>query len=321
MNRTRIIILSVVGIGAALLLWRVASSAYFTPRAALLTRIERVSREIADREKTLGAETAQKRRQRDAAARTLGGSAEEAVSTLRGRLNTIGHGAGLSDLRVSTAPVREIGTPAASAFTKEAAWKALQRQPDFLAVSAEFSGQGTLAQVVRALEIISDEPYVKRLERVTLRPRRAGEVVDLSISLTTLILPGTEAQSLPDPDVMRGTLFAALADKNMFRAPPAPPPTPLPVRPEVRPEIAENRPPPVPWGDWIVTGIARINGTAELWVRNSRTSESRQLRSGDRLLDAQIEEISDDRAVLAIDGTQYTIEIGQSLGDRRPLNQ
>lgn len=320
MSRARIIILSILSIGAAALLWRMASSVYFAPRAALLARIQRVNKEIAEREKTLGGETAQKRRWRDAATRTLGGSAEEAVSALRTRLNTIGHGVALSDLRVSTSPVREIGTPASSAYSRESAWKALQRQPDFLAVSAEFSGQGTLPQVVRALEIISDEPYVKRLERISLRPRRAGEVVDVSVSLTTLILPGTEAQTLPEPDVGRATLFAALADKNMFRAPP-PPPAPPPVRPEVRTEVAVQRPPPVPWGEWVVTGIARINGAAELWVRNNRTSESRQLRSGDRLLEAQIEEISDTRAVLAIDGAQFTVEIGQTLGERRPLNQ
>jgi len=321
MSRARIIVLAILAVGALFLLWRGVLNLYLTPRHELFVRIGRVKKEMAQREQALNDEVAQRLQLRDAAQRTLGGSAEEAVSTMRARLNTIGHGVGLNDLRVSTAPVRAVGSPASSAYSRESAWKSMARQPDFLSVSADFSGQGSLDQVVRALEIIAAEPYIKRIERVALRPRRAGEVVDLSVSLTTVILPETEAQSLPEPEVAQATLFAALTDKNMFRAPPPRAPDPPPVKAEVKPEVIVQRAPLVPWSDWVVTGIAWIDGRPELWVRNTKTSESRQLRSGDRLLEAQVEEINRTEAIVAIDGLKFSVEIGQTLGDRRPVNQ
>lgn len=320
MSMRRTIVLSIAVIGGGLLVWRLASSLYLAPRRELLAEIANVQKEINARREVISGEVALRRQLRDVSQRTLGGTAEEAISAFRARLNTIGHGVGLSDLRVSTSPVRALDSPASAAHSRESGWKAMARQPDFLEISAEFSGQGTLEQVVRAIEILEAEPYVKRLNRVTLRPRREGEVVDLSTSLTTIILPDTAAQALPDPSVAQPTLFAALAQKNIFRAPPPPAPPPA-VRLEPTPAVAEHRPPPIPWGDWVVTGIAWIDGQGELWVRNTKTSESKQLRSGDRLLDAQIEAINHTEAIVSIDGARFLIEIGQTLGDRRAVDQ
>lgn len=320
MTRTRLVISTIAGVAALWLLWTTASRVYFTPRRELLNHIESGKKEIARREAVVANEINQRRQLRDVAAGTLGATAEQTVSNLRARLNTIGHGIGLADLRVSTTTAKQVGMPASSAY-RDDKWKALARQPDFYTVGAEFSGQGTFEQAVRSLEIISAEPYLKRIERFTLRPRRAGEVVDISISLTTVIIPGADPEPLPEPDVASTSMYASVTGKNMFRAPP-PPPAPTPaVKPEVKPEVVVHAPPPPPYGDWIVTGIVWIDQKPELWLRNDKTSESRQLRSGDRILNAQVEEITLTRAVVNIEGAKFSLEIGQSLGDRRPVNQ
>ncbi len=319
MSRRRAIVTGIAVIGVALLAWRFATTAYLAPRRELLAQIENVRKEISARQKVLNTEVALRRQLRDAAQRTLGGTAEEAISAFRARLNTIGHGVGLSDLRVSTSAVRAVDSPASAAYSRETGWKALARQPDFHEIGAEFSGQGSLEQVIRALEIIEAEPYIQRLTRVTLRPRRDGAVVDLSASLTTIILPETDAQALAEPAVSQPTWFAALAQKNIFRAPP--PPAPPEVRPAPRPDVADRPPPPTPWAEWTVTGIAWIDGQPELWVRNTKSGESRQLRSGDRLLEAQVEAINHTEAIVSIDGAKFSVEIGQTLGERRAIDQ
>ncbi len=318
MTRPRLVMSVIAGVAAVWLLWSTASRVYFTPRRELLDHIDSGKKEIARRAQVVSHEIEQRRQLRDFTDRTLGATAEEAVSNLRARLNTIGHGLGLTDLRVSTTTARQAGMPASAAY-RDDKWKALARQPDFSTVGAEFSGQGTFEQAVRALEVISAEPYIKRIERFTLRPRRAGEVVDVSISVTTMIIPDADPEALPEPDVALASMYASVTGKNMFRAPPAPA---APVTPEVKPQVAEQAPPSaVPYGDWVVTGIVWIDQQPELWLKNNKTSESRQLRSGDRILDAQVEEITRTQAVVSIEGTKFSIEIGQSLGDRRPVNQ
>lgn len=320
MTRTRLTISIISGVAALWLLWATASNIYFTPRRELLDHIASGQKEIARREAVVATEINQRRQLRDVAARSLGATAEETVSTLRARLNTIGHGIGLADLRVSTTTARQVGMPASSAY-RDDKWKALTRQPDFYTVGAEFSGQGTFEQAVRSLEIISAEPYIKRIERFTLRPRRAGEVVDISISLTTVVIPGADPAPLPEPDVAMASMYAAVTGKNMFRAPPPPPAPAQAVKPEVKPPVVVHAPLPVPYGEWVVTGIVWIDHQPELWLKNNKTNESRQLRSGDRILDAHVEEITLTQAVVSIDGSKFSLEIGQSLGDRRPVNQ
>ena len=319
MTRARLVMSTFAGVVAVWLLWTTASRVYFTPRRELLDHIDSGRKEIARREAVVATEINQRRQLRDVAARTLGATAEETVSTLRARLNTIGHGLGLADLRVSTTTVKQVGTPASAAY-RDDKWKALARQPDFYNVGAEFSGQGTFEQAVRSLEIISAEPYIKRIERFTLRPRRAGQVVDISISLTTVIIPDADPQPQPEPDVGLASMYASVTSKNMFRAPASPETTP--VNHDPKPEVVVQAPPaPVPYGDWIVTGIVWIDHRPELWVRNAKSGESRQLRSGDRILDAQVEEITPTQAIVSIEGSKFSIEIGQSLGDRLPVNQ
>jgi len=320
MTRARLVISAIAVVAAVWLLWSAASRVYFTPRRELLDHIASGKKEIARREAVVATEINQRRQLRDLAARTLGATAEETVSNLRARLNTIGHGLGLADLRVSTTDARQAGMPASAAY-RDDKWKSLSRQPDFYTVGAEFSGQGTFEQAVRSLEIISAEPYIKRIERFTLRPRRAGEVVDISISLTTTIIPGTDPEPLPEPDATQTSMYASVIGKNMFRAPPpAPGPAPA-VKPEVKPEVVVHAPPSLPYDDWVVTGIVWIDQQPELWLKNNKTSESRQLRSGDRILDVQVEGITRTHAVVRIEGSKFSLEIGQSLGDRRPVNQ
>lgn len=322
MNRARLVFYSIAGVAAAWLVWSAANRVYFTPRRELLDHIESGKKEIARREEVVSHVIDQRRKARDVAARTLGATSEETVSTLRARLNTIGHSVGLADLRVSTTSARQSGVPASSAYsTRDVAWKALTRVPDFYTVGAEISGQGTFEQAIRSLEMITAEPYIKRIERFTLRPRRGGEVVDVSISLSTVIIPDADPPALPDPDDSLESMYASLASKNVFRAPPPPP---APVKNEPKPQaVAQTAPPPppVPYGDWVVTGIVWIDQKPEVWLKNSKTNESKQLHSGDRILEAQVEEITLTQAVVSIEGSKFSVEIGQSLGDRRPVNQ
>ena len=304
-------------LGLAALAW-LANAMYFAPRREALQDIGQARAALRCLNDALDSEATLRRDLQAWSDRTLGADPERVVHEFRARLSAIGEAAGLTDLSVTTAPVAAVDSPARKRFTaaRNDSVKALGREPDFMMVTAEFRGVGALANAVRAIELIEAEPYPKRVEQFSLRPKKNGETIDLSLTVTTSFLPGgNPAAPLPAPDLALAPGYAAVVQKNIFRAPPpeaiaaAAPPAP------------PTGPPPTPYEEWLVTAVARIGVTPEVWFRNVRTGETRRLTVGQSVLDATVARIELDSTVVTIGGSEFAVEIGGTLHDRRPASQ
>lgn len=300
----------------------VAQRTYFGPRDERLSQIAKLEKDIGTYRDALDRSPQIELRMASYTERTLGSDAETVTHELRSRLNRIGHGFGLANLSVSTQSPREMKSPAESEFRRI---QALRDQPDFTAITADVRGQGALKSVIEALNQIASEPYIKRINRVSLRPRREGAVVEFDLSMTTVFMSGDDiAHEFSEPATTGDGTYASLWQKNVF-TPPAPPPPPEP-KPEPKPEPQpEQKPPPkpepkpVPWHEWTVTAIVGIGQNPELWVRHDR-GKTRHLQVGETVLDAEfIGTDEQERAIVRVGEDEFVVEIGQKLSDRKPL--
>lgn len=254
--------------------------------------------------------------------RTLGSDLETADSALRSRLNRLGEEAGLAgSLVVSTQAPRGRGTPARSEFGRSGSQRALREELDFVELPARVSVEGPLESVMRLVHEIGDEPWIKRLDSVSLDQAggRDGDRMKLDLQLTTLFIPGRPIpegaipEASPTPFDRYGRLVAA----NPFLMPP--PPTPEaespPPAPEPRPP---DKPAPArfPYGDWLLTGLVEGPRGLEAWLRNGRTGETASIRPSGRVGGAELVEIAGDAATFRIGEESFLVLVGSTLGDR-----
>lgn len=307
-------------LGFAWIVNEMAQRLYFEPRDERLGRIASLQADISTYEEALDREPQVQVRFASYTERTLGDDAETVTHELRSRLNTIGHGFGLTNLSVNTQSPRDMKSPAESEFRRI---RALRDQPDFTTITADIRGQGKLEPVINAINAVASEPYIKRINRVSIRPRQNGAIVEFDVSLTTLFVSGAgDVPALSAPATTRTGAHATLWQKNVF-APPAPPPPPEP-KPQPQPQVEQKPPPkpkpkPVPWHEWKVTAIVGIGQNPELWLRHDR-GEALHLKAGEQVLDAVfVGTDDDDRAIIQIGEDEFVLEIGQKLSDRKPL--
>ncbi len=307
-------------LGAA---WFGYDRVYAQPRDELVADINRYQRSIADareemiaHEKTLGRLDA-------VAARSFGADRESADHNFRRALNAIGLAAGVEELVVSTQGARAVGTPARLQLRGTSLEREAAKEPDFVEIEGRLSGRGTLEQIMQLVHGVESAPWMKHVDMVKVDPRDNGEQFDVALRVRTLFLPGrgpettpvmTDAAPAPDR-------YAARLARNPFRVPP-PPPAPAPPVAQTPTAVAPPPAPGFPYDQWRVTGVADMQGVLELWLRHGRTGERRVLSVGDRIGDVIFLGRADgDGARVEFEGRPFTVQLGQSLRDRRPASQ
>ena len=255
-------------------------------------------------------------------ARTLGATIESVDSRIRRRLYALGSTAGLTDLSVVTsgsASARR-DTPAKRAFDRRGSQKALRDETDFIEVTANLSGEGSIEQVLRLLGWIDVDPWIKRVSQVRLNPNRDGTSIKLSLQLTTLFLPGREPTEAPPAGVLDPDRIAGLIALNPFRIPPAPEPVVAAAPPDPEPAPAVAPPPPkvvFPYENWVLTGVANGPDGPEAWLRNPASNKRRTLRPGGAIGDAVLVEITGEHARFKMGDGTFKVRIGRSLATGR----
>lgn len=296
---------------------------------ALDGRRREVDRRVATYENAIETGRRQRRERREVdealdavAVRTLGTDLEAADSALRSRLNRLGEEAGLAgSLVVSTQAPRGRGTPARSEFNRSGSQRALRDEIDFVELPARVSVEGPLEAVMQLVHRIDGEPWIKRLDAVTLDHAGGsdGDRMKLDLQLTTLFLPGrtpSESTELPEVADRPFERYAGLLAANPFLMPPAPevpPEIEKPAEPE-RPRKPD--PPGFAYGEWLLTGLVDGPEGIEAWLRNGRTGETASLRPSGRVGDAELLEIAGDAATFRIGEESFLVLVGSTLADR-----
>lgn len=318
MRKILIIVAALFGLGTVgFLLLRTANAVYFAERGQLLTQIKSTSALLGDYQK---ARIEHKRVQKDIQAyvdRTLGDDLETVDHKLRSRLNRLGEQAGLpqQDYLVDTGKAgQDRESPAKSKFGRSGFQRLLRDELDFVELEAWITGSGTLEQCLKLIDAVESEPWLKRIDQLTLNPSDNGNKFRFEIRLTSLFLP----KRVPNPDAIipptssNGQRYATLLNTNLFRLPPA-----VPVAAKTQPAAPER----FPFGQWLLTGIAQSAAGAEIWLINQQSHETRVLNIGQRIDEMMLSGVNGESAVFLVGPDRFSVPVGKNLNDRIPLKQ
>ncbi|GAB4386584.1 MAG: hypothetical protein Kow0022_16040 [Phycisphaerales bacterium] len=258
----------------------------------------------------------------------IGRQFDEVEHRLRTTLQEIGERAGLRGIQVSNGPPQGVRTPLSAARLRGSLGRQLMESRDFAAIKGTFTGSGSLEQVTEALAYLQVQPWLHRIERVSIEPRGRdkktfGLEVAFSVAFAPDLCPADAAMpaiALPGDELLQQARI--VAQRNVFVAPREPQPAIAAVEPVVPPPPP---PPPPPYDRWKVTGLLerRVDGTTvsvEAWVTNLDTNERRVLRPGDELLGYVLEWVDRERGYFVFEGRRVMITQGQTLADRVPAD-
>lgn len=315
MNRA--VKLSLIAVLAVAGLWlgyaRVLKPLYLEPRAQYLAQIDKNGKTLAEYRRNLQDHPRVAQSIDGYVNRTLGSNFETVDHRLRTRLNRIAEQVQLRNAAVgTTGQSKPRESPAKSRFNTQ---RTLRDEMDFHELEAWVSGNGTLEQVLALVSTIEAEPWIKRIDQLNLDPRDNGARFNVSVRLTTLFLPGRtpDPARQPPPLPVNMERVTQLASANPFRVPP---PAPA-VQPETQAIAAA--PPPFPYDQWAITGIANSAHGLELWLLNRSTQESRRMAPGERLNDVEFVAANGETAEFRVGEQRFIVTVGQNLNDRKPV--
>lgn len=325
MNRFRQMLpMLITAVVVVLILWWGYGRFYRGPIESLQSEIADARSDVDKARDMLRNNPALEDRMAEIVNRTLGGNEETIDDALRSRLNAIVSAIGLNDATVGTGRSSAKDSPARRAFPRSGSWRALRDELDFVEREGFVSAEGSFEQVVALIDRIMAEPWMKRIDQVRLDQKDNGARYGVTVRLTTLYIPGRSPDEDAGPEPYpqeRMERFASLVGGSPFRVPPPPPPPPAP-EPEPKPDptpAPPPGPPPFPWQEWVLTGVAAGREGPEAWLRNASSGETRILRPGGRIGDAELASANGDSVVLVLDDARFRVLVGNRLSDRTPL--
>lgn len=316
-------------VGLAIVLWigwLLADRMYFEPADELRASIATLGDESSRLNDEIDKWIPTRQRLRSFGQTLLSREFDQTEHRLRTTLQEIGQKVGLGDIRVSSTPPKAVRTPLAETRRLPRAYRPLTGANDFAIIRGTFAGAGTLEQATLALAYLEAQPWLHRLERVTLEPRgREREVFELDVGFAVVFAPDlcpadAAMPTIVDPAEAARLVVREVAQRNVFVAPVAAPTA----------EIVEAKPPPPPpvpesppYDRWKVTGLLERRSSGETmdveaWVLNLDSGEQRVLRPGDAVLGFTLEWISGECGLFTFEAARVVIHQGQTLADHVP---
>ena len=266
--------------------------------------------------------------------RMLGPTLETVDSEVRRRLNRACEELGLTDFSVTTGTSVARMTPAKKEF-KTPELRKLGEVPDFNEVQATVSASGSAERMYRLLFRIDAEPWMKRIESIRLNPNADGQVVRMTVRLTTPFMQGERAKTplvFDAKSLQFADRYAALFGANPFRIPPppAPPATAVttsqgaragagnpapPTQPAAAPQQTAE-PGAFPYGEWVITGIVEGPSGPEAWMRHVPSGATLALLPGTSAGELVFRRVEYDFAVFDSPAGPCRIQVGTNLTQR-----
>lgn len=293
---------------------------YADERDALLTETATIRTNAASYEKELERQKLVRDRLVAIASTTLGKQFDRVDHRLRTGLSRVGQSAGLSEVVVSSNAPKDERNPAATARGMDRGMQdRIKKSPNFSVVKAQVKGVGSLSQVLNALAMYDSQPWIHRVDALSIRPVGSDrEKFELKLDVATIWMPDLAVDDPNDPAIVAPgesgvDAIAAITAKNVFRV--APPPAPA------KPKAVANRPaqpqtPAPAWGDWKLTGVVTGRRGMEALMVNTRDGERRVLSPGVAVLGATLVSGAGEEAVFELEGAMWTVRTGATLADR-----
>lgn len=315
--------LAMAGVGLAALLgagWYGYQRVYAGPRDELLKEIAQYRQSAASYERALEGQRAVAERLDRIASTTLGKQFDRLDHRLRTGLSRIGQDAGLTDVVVSSSPPKDERNPLASAKGLDRSLAdRIRKSSNFSVVKAQVRGAGTLEQVLGALATYGSQAWIHRIDGLSIRPAGQGrERFELRLDVATIWLPDLAKEDLAEPTIQAPgeadiSAIAAIASKNVFRAP-------VPPRPTPEQRVAAAPPPAGPaapaWAEWKLTGVTTGRRGTEALMMNTRSGERLAIAPGGGVLGATLVSGAGEEAVFELEGARWTVRTGATLAER-----
>lgn len=210
--------------------------------------------------------------------------------------------------------------------------------------------RGKPSHVINFLYLLKKDPYVHRIEGITLSADPKTGKMDLQLKYFTLLLDGVKREApasspatspaggLDGPDrdgydlIVRRDVFRPYV-RRPTRVATRSPQRPRRAYPRPRVQISTPAPPPGPQKRLRVTGLSTLSGVPEVSVRNRSDGEVKTYKLGESLGNGTIvmidyrpmpkpedpRDLSGSRVILRIGGNYWAVEIGQYLVDKYRL--
>jgi hypothetical protein len=330
MKANRTLLLRLAGVLATMVV------AYFfvdyfllTPAAEYSARANRLTLENRQSEYFLNKQGTYLRKLRDIASRTFGTDPLAVREAIRVRIDKMVSASGMRRGTTASSPV--VGRHKKDSY-QEIGWK--------------YDLIGKLPQAIDMLYLLREDPYLHRIEGLTLTPTGEGNEVKLDFRYMTLVIEPRRGETLPtgDPENPKPIAelgeprdrFDPIARRNIFRPY-------IRQRPEVAiqtqpvepnsPDSPPAQPEPGQAGRFRVVSLSRFGTQQDISVRDSQTGVVQRYNPGDALGGGTVvmvdqrsmpdpgkpELLSPSRLILRIGQQYYAVELGQTLDEKNRL--
>lgn len=331
--------------------WYGFSTVYWKPREQLLLKIEDSKRSAENLEEQLSSQFKIVDRMKLAGSRTLGSKFDEVSARFRDGLSRIGESEGLSGVTVDHGEPVAVKNPLTvmrGSSVSSSLKSSLRVDADFSVVRGSLKGTGTLDSALKVLAVVQSQPWIHRVESVTIRPladrnaakpdggaasedkpqRDSGGRVEIRIEAATLFAPSfakggvvdvSIAQANPETQALRNFIVARRSLARGIAPTPKAPAAPTVVI-AAGPGSAPQVPPPqpfAPYEDWKLTGVVTGRQGVEAWFVNVKSGQRLTVVKGAAVLDAVFTDASESTAFVEISGKRFEIMIGETLAARR----
>ncbi len=310
---TRLTVIGAVLIFAGWGAYKVGDGTWSGERGELRSTLNDLESRISTASTRIRQRTKQDEEAASFANRTLGGDAATVDSELRSRLNRLVEELDLAGNAVNTGEMTSRSSPRRSTFNGSGKTK-LRNEPDFTEVKATVSGEGSIDKVLQLIYRIQSEPWIKRIDEVSLNPVKDGDTQKVMVRLTTLFIPGMKPDAkavVAAPDLGPFDQYLALIETNPFRVP-------APPKEAAKPVPTPAPPPPTgfPWHEWMVAMVAMGPNGWEVGLRNVVSNETRNLLPGETLADARLIGVEGDSAQFELAEQRFAVVVGNRMSDR-----
>lgn len=352
MTRRGVVVVSALMLaGSAALSWGLVSWLFVGPAARAEALAEQVEASAGLLEQRVARLRKSGTGMEEVLARSFGRDAGQTEHWLRLGVRAVARSVGFGDEAVvidsgrprsEANPVTEASyassTPASGALSRR------KFKDELWHVQGNVRAVGTIDQAVRLVAALSGQPWVHRVDSVSLKPVsvKERERFEVVVVFRSLMVEGgrvasgwAEGVEVASADVAVGSALERMSLPNRFKKPPEPEPVVIAaveMPAENAPPSVEPPPPPPPirYDLWQVTGVARSARQGELvFVRERESGVTRMIAPGEKLvIDGGRPEgtvvfggaVEGDqtRVVVVINERAFEVRVGDHLGQRRP---
>lgn len=307
----------VAGLLVVMLVYR---SVHAKPMTEMREKLSSWSGGKAQMESSLSDASRVKRRIAELVNNSLGQDPQLAEHRLRTLLTDLCARAALSEYVISCKAPKGVGNPAAGENVREFN-REMRSTPDFVSQVTVITASGNYEACIRAVALLEAQPWLARIDSLTLQPSGKERMVyDLTASVTTIVMPDLANEETGQDAFVQepnADTLTELARRNPFIV--TPEPAPAVARAEPEPVPSQPRPKTKPFGEWVVTGVMQTEGGGEVILSNAKTGASRSMKPGSEILGLRVSEVGVGFVTMMEGESGYRVALGQSLAEREAV--